>query len=256
MSWNSLTEILTWQTEGMEMDKGSYMVVLVGPQPNNRAAPMTGIVTDTVSQLLWERDSNEQWRNHHQLFKTLLQQPSALSFCGRGLFEPAFHELCVGGVTFTIYRMTDKCQKVNYEFTADHLNDCESETLTLSPQTRRFFNGKHPIDSLLPGHYYQPTSRNKASYDSFIYVPNSQQICAFQVTVGKKHGLSPKGVTELRQLWQRLQTDDLKIRIIVAVFENAQMTFTIDKGLFDSGGLEVYVLQVTEGQLYPSLNHP
>lgn len=59
MSWNSLTEILTWQTEGMEMDKGSHMVVLVGPQPNNRAAPRTGIVTDIVSQLLWERDSKE-----------------------------------------------------------------------------------------------------------------------------------------------------------------------------------------------------
>jgi hypothetical protein len=37
----------------------------------------------------------------------------------------------------------------------------------------------------------------------------------------------------------------------VVVSEDAQITFTIDEGLFDSEGLEVCVLQVTEDQLYP-----
>jgi hypothetical protein len=254
MGWDSLTDILTWQIQGMDMDKGSHMVVLVGPQPNNRTALMTGIVTDTVSQLLWEQDSKAQWRNHHQLFRTLLREPSAVGFCGRGLFEPAFHELCVGGGTFTIYQITAKCQKVNYEFTANHLNDCDSETLTLSSQTRKFFNRKSRIDSLLPNYYYQPTASNQPSYDSFIYDPNSHQISAFQVTVGKKHSLLSKGIFELRQLGQELKVCDLKIRIIMVVFENAQITFTIDKDLFDSEGLEVYILQVTEAQLYPTIN--
>jgi hypothetical protein len=254
LGWNSLTDILTWQMLGMDMDKGSHMVVLFGPQPDDRTAPMTGIVTDTVSQLLWEQDSKEQWRNYHQLFRTLLREPSAVGFCGRGLLEPAFHELCVGGGTFTIYQITAKCQEVNYKFTANNLNDCDSETLTLSSQTRKFFNRKSRIDSLLPNYYYQPTASNQSSYDSFIYDPNSHQISAFQVTVGKNHSLASKGDFELRKLGQRLEVGDLKIRIIVVVFENAQITFTIDKDLFDGEGLKVYILQVTEDQLYPTLN--
>jgi hypothetical protein len=144
----------------------------------------------------------------------------------------------------------------NSQLTAGHLNDCESKTLTLSPQTRCFFNRKHPIDSLLPGVYYQPTAPNHPSYDSFICVPNSHEIIAFQVTVGKRRGLASKGVTELHELWQQLGTGDLKIRIIVVVFENAEITFTTDQDLFNSGGLEVHVLQVTESQLNPSFNSP
>jgi len=51
----------------------------------------------------------------------------------------------------------------------------------------------------------------------------------------KKQFLASKGVTELRELWQRLEIGDLKIRVIVVVLENAQIT--IDKGSFDSGVL-------------------
>ena len=95
MSWSSFTEILTWNTdtEDIEMDNGSHTVVLVGPQPDDRTVPMTRIVTDTVSQYLWERDSTERWQNHLRLLMTLLKGPTARSFCGRGFFEPAFHEL-------------------------------------------------------------------------------------------------------------------------------------------------------------------
>ena len=72
----------------------------------------------------------------------------------------------------------------------------------------------------------------------------------FQVTVAAEHDLSSKGVRELAELGQRLHIRKLKTRIIVVVHEDAQVTYKIEKSLFDALGLEVYVLQVTEHQLY------
>ena len=39
-------------------------------------------MTKTVSQLLWERDSDEKWRNHRKLFKILHLEPNAKGFGG------------------------------------------------------------------------------------------------------------------------------------------------------------------------------
>jgi hypothetical protein len=78
MSWDLITEILTSHPADTRAVEGSHMVLLVEPQPENRTVPRTRIVTKTVSQLLWERDSDEQWRNHHKLFKTLLRLSGAM----------------------------------------------------------------------------------------------------------------------------------------------------------------------------------
>jgi hypothetical protein len=106
------------------------------------------------------------------------------------------------------------------------------------------------MDSLLANHYYQPTASNHPPYDSLIYDADSHRISAFQVAVGTERVLASKGARELGKLGQRLQIDDLKIRIIVVGFEDARVTYKIEKDLFDDLGLEVYALQVTEDQLY------
>ena len=116
------------------------------------------------------------------------------------------------------------------------------------PHKRDVSSIGNPIDSLLPDYYYQPTAPNHPSYDSFIYDPISYQFSAFQVTVGKKHSLAPEGVTELRELGQRLEIGDLKIRIIVVVFGDAQV---VNEDLIDRLGPEAYTLKVTGNQLYP-----
>jgi len=73
MTWESITNILILQLEGMKIDdEATHMVLLVEPDPNDRAAPRMRIVTKAISQLLWDRDSDAQWQNHHKLFKTLL----------------------------------------------------------------------------------------------------------------------------------------------------------------------------------------
>ena len=206
-------------------------------------------MTRTVSQLLWERDSDEQWRNHQKLFKALLRETSAKDFCGE-LFEPAFHALCVRGATLTIYPMDYRDGRVKFAFKS---SKCESGSnsleLELGPRDRFFFGDEdNPITSLCSNYYYQPIAKN---YPSFVYDPNSRQISAFQVTVAGQHGLASKGIRAVRELGRQLQIDDLKIRIIVVVFRNFEADFEIKKELYDSWGLQVYVVQVTEDQLYP-----
>ena len=251
MTWEFITNALIMQPEGMEIDEVTHRVLLVEPDPNNRAAPRTRIVTKAVSQLLWDRDSDTQWQNHHQLFKTLLLHLSAKSLLGY-LYEPAFHALCVRETTFRIYSVTDsrRSGSVNYKFMNDQLDHAKSELLTLHEYTRVSFNKNRPIDSLRDKCYYRPTNPNHPSCDSLIYDDSSHRISAFQITVAAEHDLSPKGVRELVELGQRLHINNLKIRIIVVVYEDAEVTYKIEMGLFDRLGLEVYILQVTERQLY------
>ena len=54
MTWKIITNILILQREGMQIDEGTDWVLLVEPDPNNRAAPRTRIVTKAISQLLWD----------------------------------------------------------------------------------------------------------------------------------------------------------------------------------------------------------
>jgi len=239
------------QPEGMEIDEATHKVLLVEPDPNNRATPRTRIVTKAVGQLLWDRDSDTQWQNHHQLFKTLLLHPNAKSLLGY-LYEPAFHALCVRGTTFRTYPVTASHPSgpVNYKFVNNQLDHAKAELLELHEYTRISFNKDRPIDSLRNKCYYRPTNPNHPSCDSLIYDPSSRRISAFQVTVATEHDLSPKGVRELVELGQRLHIEGLKIRIIVVVYEDAGVTYRIEKRLFDDLGLEVHILQVTEHQLY------
>ena len=51
---------------------------------------------------------------------------------------------------------------------------------------------------------------------------------------GHSWDLKPKGVRALHELGQRLQINDLKIRIIVVVFENDRVTYTVAKELLGS----------------------
>ena len=117
MRWDSIIGTLTSQPGDVEMDEDSHRILLVEPQSNDRAVSRARVVRQTVSQLLWERDSDEQWRNHHKLFKTLYQEASAKGLCGGTLFEPAFHALCVRGATFTIYLMDCRGKPGNYILT-------------------------------------------------------------------------------------------------------------------------------------------
>ena len=243
--WDELTRSLVLQLGRFEeMDTA----LLVEPDPKDRSTPWTRIVTKAVSQILWDRDSDERWKNHHQLFKIVRAEPRAKSLLG-DLFEPAFHALCIRGISLKIYPITDNrsAGPTNYTFTNNVLNESESETLTLHNYQRIPFNRTCPISNLHASHYYQPTTPN---HPSFIYDINSRQISAFQVTVAVEHDLAEKGVIWLRDLGQKLQINDLKIRIILVVLEDAQVSYKIKKHFFHELGLEVYVLQVTEDQLY------
>lgn len=249
--WNELTRILALQLGRYEeMDKTTH-ILLVEPDPKDRSTPRTRIVTKAVSQILWDRDTYERWKNHHQLFNTVRTEPYAKSLLG-DLFEPPFHALCIRGASFKIYPITDNrsAGPANYTFTNNVLNESKSETLTLHDYRRLPFSTTCPISNLLASHYYQPTTPNHPSYDSFIYDANSHQISAFQVTVAVEHDLAEEGIIGLRDLAQELEINDLKIRIILVVLEDAQVSFKIKKGFFHELGLEVYVLQVTEDQLY------
>jgi hypothetical protein len=261
MSWDLITEILTSHPANIRAGEGSHKVLLVEPQLEDRTVPRTRIVTKTVSQLLWERDSDEHWRNHHKLFKTLFRVSGAKAFLGT-LFEPAFHDLCVHGTTFTLYPMNRTTGPANYIFKNNQENDprrlptfeSKSETLELQAQPRVFFDfddENNQITSLLADRYYQPIAANNPSYDSFIYDPNSHQISAFQVTTAEEHDLNPKGVNALHDLAQHLEIHGFKIRIIVVIIADAKITFKVPKGLIQSLHSEVYTVGVTEKQLYP-----
>ena len=260
MSWDLIAEILTSHPADIEANEGYHKVLLIEPRPDNRALSRTRIVTKAVSQLLWERDSGEKWRNHRKLFKTLLREASTRSFCGK-LFEPAFHALCIHGATFPIYLMARQIGRRYYTFVNDVPRNSESEpepepepepeNFELNPQGPFFFDdGKNPITSL-DNRYYQPIASNYPSLGSFVYDRDSCQISAFQVAIAEKHGFTPKEVIALGELRQRLQINNLKIQVIVVIFEDAEIAFAIEKNLVHSLGLEVYTLKVTENQLYP-----
>lgn len=251
MSWDLITLILTSHPADIQAGEGSDKVLIVEPQLENRTAPRTRIITKTVSQLLWERDSGEHWRNHHKLFKTLLRVSGAKALLGT-LFEPAFHDLCVHGATFTLYPMHRTTGPANFLFKNNQRADSNSQTLELQAQTRVFFDEEdNKITSLLADHYYQPIAANNPSFDSFIYDPNSHQISAFHVTTADDHDLNPNGIIGLHDLGRDLKIVDLKIRMITVIIADAKITYRVPKGLIQSLHSEVYVVGVTEKQLYP-----
>lgn len=223
MSWDLIRVILTSHPADIKAEEGFHKVLVIEPQPDNRAFSRTRIASKTVSQLLWERDSGENWRNHRKLFKTLLREPSVRPFCGK-FFEPAFH------VPVPV-----------------------PKGLQLNPEGRLFFDDeKDPIRSFA-NYYYQPTSSVFLSLDSFAYDPDSRRINAFQVILVESHNFVQTRAGALFETGRRLETDGLRIRVIVVVFGNAEVELKVRKEVVDNLGLEVYTLQMTEHELYPQL---
>jgi len=249
MSWDLIIDILTSNATDIKAEEGSHKVLLVGPQPNDRTAPRTTVVSKTVSQLLWARDSDEKWRNHRKLFNVLLREPSTKASSGL-FFEPAFHDLCIHGTTFMIYPMERRDGNLNYIFTIPDIRRVKGSKLKLKRQQRVFFNEDNPIPHLRTDEYYQPTNPNHPSLDSFVYDPNSHQVSAFQATVGLEHDLKPGGVYALRDLGERQEIHDLKIRIIVVLFGDREVIYRVNKVVYNTLRLQVFVLQVTENHLY------
>jgi hypothetical protein len=62
------TEILTSHPADIQTNDGSHKVLLVEPRPDDRALSRARIVTKTVGQLLWERDSGEIIANFSRLY--------------------------------------------------------------------------------------------------------------------------------------------------------------------------------------------
>jgi hypothetical protein len=212
-------------------------------------------VSKTASQLLWERDSGENWRNHRKLFKTLLRETIARPFCGK-LFEPAFHDLCIRGAVFTIFPMERRNGNLDYIFSNTNNEVAPApvpEGLQLNPEGRLFFDDKKDPIRSFANYYYQPTSSVYPSLDSFAYDPDSRRINAFQVTLAESHNFVQQGANALFEIGRRLEIDGLRIRVIVVVFGNAEVELKVRKEVVHNLGLEVYTLQMTEHELYPQL---
>jgi hypothetical protein len=255
MSWELITEALTSNPADVKMEEGSHKVLLVQPHPDSRARSRTSIISGTVSELLWERDSNQRWQNHRKLFVTLLLIPDAKGFAGKN-FEPAFHALCTRNTTTTLrmYRMTLKSSGPTWNtFTVP---ETESETgsveLVLGRRDRFAFDKKDkPITHLDAEHYYHPRVSNYPSLDSFVYDPDSHQVDLFQVTVAKTHDLVSRGVKDAHELGKRLG-DGLKIRIIAVLFANAEVEYKVRREVYRDWRLQVYVVRVSADELYPT----
>ena len=262
MSWDLITEILISHPADVIMDEDSHKVLLIEPQPDDRSASRTTIISGTVSQLLWERDSYQQWRNHRKLFMTLLRVSDAKGLC-RKFFEPAFHALFIRGAKtrLIIYPMALQPGGTSiYTFTVPEFKSGPgSGAVSFEVGRRRrlpfdFDKENNPITSLDPEHYYLPMA-HYPSLDSFVYGRvyhrgwTAHEINLFQVTVAKNHDLVSKGVREVHELGQRLGID-LKIRIVVVLFGNVEVEFKAQKELYDDWGLQAYVVQMTEAKLY------
>ena len=63
MTWDTITKALNRERHV----EGSHKVILVDPRPENNALPQIRLVTKAMSQLLWERNTNEHNRNHNSL---------------------------------------------------------------------------------------------------------------------------------------------------------------------------------------------
>jgi len=246
MGWKFLTTVLTSGAESFHMDEGSHKVILISPDPENRTRSLPSIITKTVVAILYEQDTQERWRNAHNLYRTLRQDPKMKSSSG-WLLEPPFHALCVKGFKFKLYPMVIKPGgRVNDIFTdTAYVN---TEDLVLPRQTRIIYNTESPVQSLDADHYYQPAHGTQASFDSFIYDPNVNQITMFQITTGHIHEMKPKGINFLRQLAEWLRPGELKLRYVAVVPEGHKVECPLAKAMDFT--LDMWSLEVMEGELF------
>ncbi len=250
MAWDTITKALTSGPSTINMDEGSHKVILIGPDPTNREEHLPSIVTKAITALLYEKDTEEQWRNTHRLYRTL--HADAKTRAGSGwLLEPPFHALCVRGVTFVLSRMEIRPGgRINDIFT-NTTSDIQ-ENLILPPQMRVVYHKMNLIERLDANHYYEPVHGSQPSFDSFVYDPIGRRFNAFQVTTTAKHDMILKGFNSLRDLALRLGLGPTTIRIVLVVPQGhtvvAPMSMTRDPSF------EMWSLEVSEDQLWDENN--
>jgi hypothetical protein len=165
------------------------------------------------------------------------------------LLEPPFHAHCVKGTTLHIYPMNLKPGGRTRDTFFNAAYTARQE-LVLSPQQLVIYNHDHPIKSLKPDHYYQPSHGTQPSFDSFIFVlgPQGPRFIVFQVTDGETHSLKSLGITFLFDLAVQLGLSALEIDFVVVVPEGDQVECYLTKARDFS--LNMFCLEVSEGELY------
>jgi hypothetical protein len=201
MGWDTLTTAFQTGAKALKLDEGSHKVILIGPDPNNRENYHPRIMTKHIARMLTAWDTKERWRNAHNLYRTMRLDSKTKAGAG-WLLEPAFHVLCIKGTTFQLHPMQYKTGGRTKD-TFMHSQYTTQESLVLPPQKLIVYDSHHPIESLQPGHYYQPSHGSQASFDSFIY-DQGGQITMFQITDGQTHPIKTLGISFLLQLIERL----------------------------------------------------
>ena len=245
MTWPTITDALKG-THTLQLDEGSHKVILIAPDPENHEIYRPRIITKTIASMLCERDTNERWRNAHNLYRSMRLDPKTKSSAG-WLMEPPFHALCVTGTTFQIYQMQRTLGgNVNDIFT--NVGCTKRQTLILPPQELVSFDKSHPITALKPGHYYQPIHGTQPSFDSFIYDPMAPCITMLQVTDGEKHSVNALGISFLLKLVKRLQLPVPKLRFVAVIPGGDQVCLMLPKVV--DIPIELFFLEVSEAELF------
>jgi hypothetical protein len=246
MTWGTITNALTGKVDTLRLDEGSHKVILISPDPEDRENHLSRLVTKNVGGMVAEQDTNERWRNAHQLFHTMRLDVKTKSGSG-WLLEPPFHALCVKGATFTLYPMKLKPGgRTNDTFI--HSAYTTPESLVLPKQKRVVFDSRLPIERLESNTYYQPTHGSQPSFDSFIYDPAVPRITMFQVTDAESHLVKLLGISFILQLSNRLglPVPELRFVAVVPAGDQVECVVPMEKGFL----LAMFCIEVTEAGLF------
>jgi hypothetical protein len=245
MTWPTITDALKG-IQALRLDHGSHKIILVTPNPTERESYWARIITKEVSRMLSERDTNERWRNCHNLYQTMRLEPLTKSSAG-WLMEPPFHALCLRGVTFRIYPMQFHAGgRVNDIFVNPVYKD--PVDIVLAQLQLVLFDASHPIAKIQQGYYYQPRHGTQPSFDSFIYTTTPPRITFFQVTDGETHDVKPLGINFILDIIKE-QGPVPELRFVVVIPEGDGVRCEVRK----SGNLlmKMFFLGVQENQLFP-----
>ena len=245
--WTTITTALGTVGQTLRLDNGSHKVILISPDPENHEIHVPRIVTKTVGKMLAEQDTNERWRNAHNLYRTMRLDDKTKSTAGY-LLEPPFHALCVRGATFQLNPMQLKPGGSTCD-TYTHSAYTVGQNLILPQLTLVVYDQVHPIKKLEPDHYYQPSYGTQPSFDSFIYEPDNSRITMFQVTEGETHPVKPLGITWLLELSTELEIPTPTLRFVVVIPQSDQVACSLP--MKREFSLEMYCLEVGEAELFP-----
>lgn len=246
LAWSTITNALTSKVETLRLDEGSHKVILISPDPQDRGKHLSRLVTKNVGGMVAEQDTNERWRNAHNLFRTMRLDVKTKSGSG-WLLEPPFHALCMKGGTFRLYPMTLRPGgRTNDTFI--HSTYATPQGLFLLKQNLVVFDRSHPIQRLEPHTYYQPTHGSQPSFDSFIYDPAVPRIIMFQVTDAKSHSVKPLGINFVLELSNSLRLHVPELCFVAVVPEGDQVECVVPKPM--SSSLAMFCMEVTEAELF------